>query len=140
MADIEQSTDLVAEYAGYAMDGLPIVRVQWERYATLEAAQALTALGAYDGNKLIGFAVLLDYEPMHYGVKTTTTESLYVGQAYRASGAGLELIVAIQKHATEVGAAGVMISAPQGRELATVLPMMGYRQAYTVFYRSTGNV
>ena len=124
---------LIDEYAGLAI--VPDPQVQWDTYKMLESAGKLTVFGAFSDSDLIGFATVMDNVSLHYGKVITMTESLFVAQRYRKTGAGALLIRAIEKHAEDIGSARTMITAPHGTVLGRVLTGCGYQQSHEVYYK-----
>ena len=104
-------------------------------YKILEDSGALCCFGAYQGETMIGFITVLTHVMPHYGALIATTESFFVAKAYRKTGAGTLLRQTVERHAQGRGAAGVLICAPYGGQLAKVLPRAGYRQTNQVFFK-----
>jgi len=129
---------LCREYAAEsALAGLPDPWEKLSAYQTLEAggSAAFRAYGAYQGETLIGFIVLLTPVLPHYGVVVAVAESLFVGRAYRKTGAGMLLIRQAEKRAREVRSPGILFSAPTGGRLSVLLPRIGYRETNRVFFK-----
>jgi GNAT superfamily N-acetyltransferase len=139
IADIREAgtfPQLAAEYAAESLiDGMPSPMPDWDAYAALEAAGRLFAFGAAINGALVGFLGLLIAKVPRYAEPIATTESFFVAEAHRKGGAGLKLLRAAEAKAREVGAAGVLVSAPTGGRLAEVLPRSGYRETNRVFFR-----
>lgn len=140
VADIEQAANVVAEYSSYAIPGLPLVSVQWEQYRKLESAGAVKVFGAFDGDSLVGFASVITQVSLHYGTQISLSDSFYVCKAHRKSGAGLKLLKAMQTYAHSIGSTGFVVSAPHKKELACVLPKVGYVPSHTLFFKSLNHV
>lgn len=133
--DIQDATELVAEYTSCALPGLPVPAVQWQRYEQLEAAGALDVFAAYQGGAMIGFISTLSQVSLHYGKPITVTESFYVMQQHRKSGAGLKLLRVVEQLAREKQSAGLLITAPSGEALEVVLSATGYALSHKVFFK-----
>lgn len=128
---------LVDEYADESsIDGLPRPKAKVELYMALEATGLTRSFGAFDGDVLCGFVVVLAPVLPHYGATVCTTESLFVAKSHRSSGAGLSLLREAEKIAKELGSPGLLVSAPFGGVLAQVLPRSGYRQTNAVFFKN----
>lgn len=136
VADVEQAGEMITEYSGYTIEGLPMIAVQWDRYKALESAKAITLLGVFVEDRLVGFTVLCNQISMHYGSQTTIAESLFVMKAFRKTQAGFKLLTAMYRHAKESGSAGIIIVAPFDKELQSVLPRMGYAPSHTMFFKA----
>jgi GNAT superfamily N-acetyltransferase len=128
---------LIAEYAAESSHNeLPDAGAQWAHYKALEQAGAMTAIGAFKGDELVGFICVLASRVPHYGHSLAVTESFFVAKAHRKGGVGVKLLKAAEERAREVGATCLMVSAPAGGTLERVMPRMGYRHSNTVFVRS----
>ena len=131
-------SDLCKEYAHEAaIAGLPDPQEKLSAYQVLEASgsDAFCVFGAFLGDRLVGFVVLLTPVIPHYGIAVAVAESLFVGWDYRRTGAGLLLIRQAEKRALELGSPGMLFSAPSGGRLAVLLPRIGYRETNRVFMK-----
>lgn len=139
IADIEQQpnfAELIDEYAAEAsIHGLPHPAAQLPMYHALEDAGALYCFGAFHGPVMIGFVTVLTHVMPHYGATASTTESFFVAESHRKSGAGTRLLQAAESYAKSRGSTGLLISAPHGGKLSQVLPKAGYRQTNDVFFK-----
>lgn len=125
---------------GYAdesgMVGLPKPDCQTDLYYQMQATGLMHPIAAYDDDKnLLGFLLLICNILPHYGVKIATAESFYVLKEYRCTGAGKKLLRAAEDLAVELGAKGVLISAPTGSRLAEVMPRSGYNESNRIFFK-----
>ena len=128
--------DLVAEYAAEcAIDGMPKPDASFEMYRRLGESNLIDCFGAFDGDELVGFLVLLKTILPHYNQLAATTESFFVGKAHRKTGAGLGLLRMAEEFVKSVGAVGLLVSAPYNGQLSRVLPAAGYQQTNQVFFR-----
>lgn len=118
----------VPEYAG---NDAP----QWETYERLEAAGLLTLFCAVVGVELIGFASVLVSRLPHFGTLVASTESYFVASGARHTGAGLALLRAVDRHAREAGATGLLVSSPTGSRLEQVLERTDMRRSHAVFFK-----
>lgn len=113
---------LVAEYS--AECGIPALgepKPQWAMYAVMEASGAMQAFAVFVGDEMAGFATVLAMVSPHYGVKVASVESMFVGQAYRASGAGTKLMAVVEAYALGAGCKALMYSAKAGSRLEALL-------------------
>jgi GNAT superfamily N-acetyltransferase len=140
VVDLEAAPDFAAladEYADESLiDGMPPPKAYWSRYRMLEDAGLLSVFAAKEGDALLGFISVLTATVPRYAQPIATTESFFVARAYRRTGSGLRLLRAAERRALEIGAAGLLVSAPTGGRLADVLPRAGYRETNRVFFRS----
>jgi GNAT superfamily N-acetyltransferase len=132
---------LLAEYAAEcSIPALGETNPQWEMYEMLQASGKLRVFGAYHIG-LIGFATVLLSELPHYGVRAGIVESLFVGSAYRKTGAGRLLMMAVEEAARYAGCKGVLYSAPVGGKLEKVLDAdTSVSRTNTVFFKALGRV
>lgn len=128
---------LVAEYAEECkIRGMPEPEWAREMYAGMEQMGIVQCLVLRNTEyKMVGFSVLLCTVVPHYSKLVVTTESLFVTSEYRKGGGGMKLIKAIEGHAKNIGAVGVLLSAPEGGSLAAVAPKIGYTHASNVFFK-----
>ena len=129
---------LCREYAAEsAIAGLPDPQEKLSAYQALEASgsNVFCVYGAFLDDALIGFITLLTPVLPHYGAAIAVAESLFVGGAYRKTGAGMLLIRRAEKRAREVRSPGMLFSAPTGGRLAALLPRIGYRETNRVFLK-----
>lgn len=140
VAVIERAVEfaaLVEEYtAECAIDGLPSPVVKMLAYRELEQAGLLHVVSALEGDALIGFISVLAAPLPHYGIVVAVSESFFVCKAKRQTGAGLRLLRAAEDKARELGAPGLLVSAPFGGSLFKVLPRAGYTEASRTFFKA----
>lgn len=105
-------------------------------YTRMADAGLLHPLGVFVGGELVGLCAVLIAPVLHFGGKViATTETLFVAEAHRAGGAGMELLHAAEGVATKAGAAGLYVTAPTGGRLERLLPRVGYHETNRVFFR-----
>lgn len=127
---------LCREYADESsIDGMPPVNPSWDLYSTLERSGGMRILRVLWYGELIGFCVTLHNLNPHYGRIIMAIESIFVTKAHRTTGAGLKLIKAAERMASEVGATGIFFSSPITGALGRVLDKIGYRQTNIVHFR-----
>lgn len=136
--DAPEFPQLAAEYeAECAMPGMPSPIVKMAIYQQLEAAGALTPIGAWMNDRLIGFIGILYHTLPHYGVGLAVSESFFVRKAYRSTGAGIKLKQLGEEVARALGSSGLLITAPVGSSLDAMLSMsVKYRPASNAYFRS----
>lgn len=132
----ENFLPMVEEYAQEsATKDMPKPNFAKEMYIGMESMGILKCIQAVDGEKLIGFMVLIATVIPHYSKVAVTTESLFVAKQYRKTGAGLRMIRMAEDFGRSIGAAGIFLSAPEGGKLADVAPRIGYEHASNVFFK-----
>ena len=115
--------------------GLTRPRADKATYLKLAAANMFDAIGAFDGDDLLGFIVTLTTPLPHYSEKVASVESFFVLKEYRRLGLGAKLMSAAKVAATAKGAKGLLISAPIGSQLAAVLEKSkSFRETNRVFF------
>ncbi|MCI1005209.1 GNAT family N-acetyltransferase [Herbaspirillum sp. C7C8] len=140
IADIVAAPELPALLAEYGAEsgneGIGPVNPQFDTYLAMETAGMLHALSArLENGQLVGFMLVLTPVLPHFGRRVAVSESFFVATAHRSTGAGLRLLRAAECLARDAGAVGIMVSAPNGGQLAQVLPGMGYHDASHVFFK-----
>lgn len=116
-----------------AMPEIGTPDAQLHMYVAMERAGALHSLGAYQNGELIGLLLMIVSVLPHYGKTIASTESFYVADYARHTGAGLELLHEAEAWAKEMGAVALLVSAPTGSRLERVMQRKGYRQTNVVF-------
>lgn len=107
-----------------------------EQYETLAEMGMLHALGAYDGEELVGFISYLLTPMTHFSACAATTESLFLSPEYRRGLLGVRLIKAALNQAVSQGAKGLYVTAPAGSQLERLARVMKLKHTNTVFFVS----
>lgn len=141
IADLAAAPNIDAVLAAYAAEGaLPEIGApnpQVETYYAMEKANVLHAIGAFDGDRLLGFILPIVIALPHYGVVTATVESFFVAEAERKHGIGLRLLRAAEDLVRLLGAKAMLVSAPVDGALAHGLHFSkAYRHSNEVFVRA----
>ncbi len=141
MAEFEAAPNLAQLLAEYGQhSGVPELgtpKAQFATYRALEATGMFHLVGAWDGERLAGFIAPIVLVLPHYGVVAATVESFFVPQAERRRGLGMRLLRHAERLAKELGAKGVLVSAPAGSALAKVMKRhRPYRMSNEVFVRA----
>jgi len=122
VVDAPNFPELAAEYeAESATPGLPSPVPNIPLYRQLEDAGALTVFGAWLADTLIGFMGLLYHEVPRYNTRLAVCETYFVTQPHRRSGAGLTLRRLAEQTAEDLGAPGLLLSAPVLSDLHVIL-------------------
>lgn len=133
--------ELCAEYAQEsAIDGLGPHNVQVEAYRAMENAGMLHLIGAFEGDTLVGFLVLVVTSMPHFGSLAATVESFFVSSNARKGGTGLRLLRSAESLACSLGAPAMFTHAPVGSRLDTVLSHQGYSEASRVFFKNLNRI
>lgn len=91
----------------------------------MESSGLLHPFAAFEDGELIGFLLMLATVLPHYGVMMAATESFFVAQSARNTGAGLALLKAAEEAAGNIGGKGLLISAPVGSRLDRIMQHLG---------------
>lgn len=140
VSEIEDAPNLAALLAEYgeesAIDGLGGQDAQIETYHQMEDIGALFPVGAFDGDALVGFLLMIVSILPHYGKRVASSESFFVTNSARKKGAGLKLLREAERMAQDLGALGLFISAPMGSRLYQVLEAKRYAETNRIFFKA----
>lgn len=130
--------DLLAEYARESsLPELGSTQPQIATYHALESAGVLHPIGAFEGDRLVGFILPLVTVLPHYGVFAGVVESFFVPRAERKRGIGLRLLHKAESLARDLGAKALLLSAPTGGDLAKGMgSWKSYRRSNDVFVKA----
>lgn len=129
---------LIDEYAAEcSIAQIGKIDVQFETYAQLEAAGALTCFGVFEENdpgllrgpslprdffvKLVGFGSVLISPLPKYGCREAMSEFLFVSRKHRAHGTGRALMDALEEFAAAAGCGSILYSAKVHSRFARLL-------------------
>lgn len=132
-----QLVGLLQSYADEcAIPALGPIAPNFEQYVAMADAGAAVLLGAFSGDELVGFAVVIVYSNPHYGRTLAVVESIFLGKAHRADNTGRNLVAAVEAEARSDGAEAVLFSAPKGGALDKVIERWGYTHTNRVFTKA----
>lgn len=127
---------LADEYAAEVkLEGLPPPEAKYEMYEQLEKMGNLHTFDARIEGQVVGFIAMLAILMPHYSHVGCVIESFFVAKAHRMTGAGMRLLKAAEDKAAELGAPGLLVSAPFEGNLFEVLPRCGYVETNRVFFK-----
>jgi hypothetical protein len=122
ITDLLEAKELIAEYAAEcSIPAIGEISPQAGMYEVLEHSGAFRCFGAFDGDRLVGFATVITTVFPHYGKMVATVESLFVASESRKGIAGTELLEAIDAYAEGTGCVAIVYSAPTGSRLEKLL-------------------
>ena len=133
------AAEILAEYSGEcSLPELGDACPHDATYLAVEKSGGMRTFGVYDGDTLVGFSIVLIYIQPHYGKKVATTESIFISQSYRHTGAGKELMNMIEQYAKEQGCIVFLYAAPVGSRFAKMLALNidRYRRTNVVYLRN----
>lgn len=109
--------------------------VDFSHYKTIEKSGCFHVLGCYHNGVLIGFMTVLVTVLPHWGKKMGVSESFFVVDEHRKTGAGLKLLHEGEQLSKELGAMYFLVSAPKDGRLSSVLPHVGYDETNRLFFK-----
>lgn len=122
-------------------DGMPEMKLDFDTYQRLEDVGMLRVYGACLAfrKKLVGFVVVLTPPSLHYSTRIATVDSIYVLPEHRKFGTGQRLLGIAETAAMLTGCTGIFVNAPTGGRLSRAMAAVGYKQAYSLFFRGFKN-
>lgn len=127
---------LVEEYYTEAGNpGLPRPKYDSAQYRKLCQLGLMHTFAAMSDGVLLGFMMLIVTELPKYSLPMTQVETIFVGKAYRMSGAGVRLLKQAETLAAARGCPGLLVSTPAEGALADVLPRLGYVESNRIYFR-----
>ncbi|WP_348269753.1 GNAT family N-acetyltransferase [Edaphobacter paludis] len=135
--DVLDSTSLIAEYAAEcSIPAIGEINPQRETYSLMENAGLLHSFMVLENGEKIGFAMVVTPIMPHYGKRVASIESLFITKNRRRSGAGLELMRAVEQAVKQLGCVGILYSSPAGGQLERLLEASkAYQRTNAVFFR-----
>jgi GNAT superfamily N-acetyltransferase len=120
------------EESGHPSDDL---NVDWDRYYDLEENGLLKFFTARDGDKLVGYAVMILFEPLTIkGRKSAIYDAVYVAREYRGFGRGLFDFVEDCLRAD--GVERIVASSSVKNPIGAFLERMGYQEIETKYEKA----
>jgi len=111
------------------------IRPNRESYLSLENAGLLSAIGAYDVETLVGFAVVVFAPSLHHSGVIASVESLWLAEDFRQYTAGLKLLKEVEKLAVGRKAKGLEITCPTGSRQEILFAHL-FRRTNSVFFKN----
>ena len=129
---------LAAEYAAECkIQALPLGAPLLDEYRSLEKEHRLVALGAFEGEDLVGFLILVENYLRHHSQKILSIDSIFLRRASRKGLAGLRLFDRAQREAERCGASGLFLTAPIGSSLEKILDRKGFNKTTAIYFIPT---
>lgn len=126
--------ELVAEYiAETSNPAVPNAQPMIERYRLMNELGTLRAIGAFDGDIVVGLCGVLVAQSQHHPFPICSMESFFLRKAWRKGSNGLRLLNKAKEITKDVGAPGLAImTPPQGNynELCKTLGMVHTHNAW----------
>lgn len=107
---------------------LMVLAPDTERYASMEQADMLLCIGAFDdASEMVGYSVSFIGTNLHYKNLTYAhNDVVFVSRPYRQGRLGLQILRETERRAKERGAQMMIWHAKEDTALAKILPRMGY--------------
>lgn len=106
---------------------LMVLKPDAEKYAQLERAGIVLALGAFDGDVMVGYSVSFVSQHLHYAdLRYVHNDVLFIAKSHRHGRTGYRLIQATEQLAKARGAQMLVWHAKQDTPLDSLLPRLGY--------------
>ena len=97
------------------------------RYKILEDAGKLIGLGLFDGDKIVGYSILILTHTMHYAdLFIAQNDLIYIHPDYRKGKWGLKLIKATEDAARERGIKMILWHGKEKTSFSELMPKLGY--------------
>lgn len=128
---------LVEEYYTEAGNpGLPRPKYDSAQYRKLCQLGLMHTFAAMSDGVLLGFMMLIVTELPKYSLPIATLDTIFVGKAYRMSGAGVRLLKQAEAVTAARGCSWMLASSPSEGHLADVLPRLGYVESNRIFLKA----
>lgn len=130
----------------------PLLREHWEEvaknkavmvlkpnvpaYRMLEQMGSLISLGAFDGDRMVGYSVTICTAHLHYAdLVYASNDVIFVAGTHRSGPAGVRLMRETEKRAKDRGARLMLWHAKPDTALDRILPRMGYGVQDVIYSR-----
>lgn len=124
----DQAVDLLVEHREELATDKALMKLKpdFERYYALDDTGSLLVIGAYRGERLIGYSVNIVTNNMHYAdLEMCQNDVLFLTKSERKGSAGLRLIRKTQELARFEGAQIMLWHAKPETNLDQLMPRMG---------------
>lgn len=106
---------------------LMVLKPDAARYRAMEQVGMVLALGAFDGDAMVGYSVNFVSQHLHYAdLVYAHNDVLFIAQSHRLGRAGYRLIQATEQLAKARGARMLVWHAKQDTPLDSLMPRLGY--------------
>ena len=131
--EIEQLGALHKDEVEAEVTALPVV-INRDLYDVLHAHGALVCVGAFDGGRMVGYAIALLSPNFHYRMTTAAHDVLFLHRDYRKPRLALRLIDAVGAECKARGAQLMVWHAPIGGACGRILKTRA-NPIYTQFFK-----
>jgi len=105
----------------------------YEMYYVMEESGALTVIGSYEEDVLVGFIIMIVTKMPHYSSISATFDSFFIHKDYRDHGRGRDLVKYSESIAVDQGASISMMYAPKDSRLSKAARLFGYKDTNTIY-------
>jgi GNAT superfamily N-acetyltransferase len=103
----------------------------------MEELGKLKTFVAFEDDQAVGYINFVVSPNLHYGKQISATESFFVKESHRNSGAGMMLLKEAEEFSKNAGSVAFLVSAPFEGKLCSVLKKSkSYKETNAVFFRS----
>ena len=128
---------LISEYMAEAGNPFLPQKPNVDYYRRAEEAGAFRVVGAFSGERLVGFGSFVLTVIPHYSTVTASVESVFLSKEFRLGAAGVRLINAVSHAAKDAGASGIYWGCRSGSRLVTLFARVPrFTRMNSVFYVS----
>lgn len=113
--------EYVFEFSG-GLEGAP--QIDWDAYEQIK--DALTIVGVFLANELVGLAAMSFSMSKHYDKRIGVAEAFYLRPKHRKGRVGLVLIRGIKQACRAEGADGLIFSCPPNSKLEDLAKLLGW--------------
>lgn len=107
-----------------------------DKYKAIEKAGVLLCVGVFNDSVMVGFAIIIISEMLHYSKLATTVESQFILKKYRKFGTAKKMYEFIENKCSEIGSSAMFMSAPIGSNLDKISKYIGYKPVSTFFIKT----
>lgn len=105
-----------------------------DRYFDLELSGKLRCIGVFEGNLVVGAAILLVEHSQHYPFPIIGLDAVFIRKQWRRGRNGLDLLGAIKALVKREGAPGFPVMAPVGGKLDRLSKALGLVQTHNTYW------
>lgn len=140
ITQIQAASNIDALLDAYAQESalsvMPEPLPDWDGYTAMEDSGGLIVHGAYAGDTLVGFMVIMMCYAAQYSASIGNTMAIFVLPEYRKFGTGKKLVDSVAEAAFSHGMAALAIGAPSESRLAKAAESMGFKETNRIYLRA----
>lgn len=109
-------------------------QAQVERYKKLAQAGTLKCIGVFDGELMVGLAMMTVNPTQHYDFPLIGVDAIYLRKPWRQGVTGLRLLRAMKALTIREGAPGFSVMAPPDSKLDHLCERLGFYQTHKAYW------